>query len=177
VKLAWLEGLCDADGTVKIAKNGAKAIQINSINKEFLLNVQMMLETLGTASKISIAHKPEFRYMPDGNGSKKEYFCQECYVLYITCYAVEKLQSIGFNPKRLDLSENKPIQRKCGKHVRVVSIVDEERYDKTFCFNEPKRHFGVFNGILTGQSETYSMLIDTYIKQPSEKDQLLHAVK
>lgn len=33
----------------------------------------------------------------------------------------------------------------------VVGVEDTGRIDDTYCFNEPKRHMGVFNGILTGQ--------------------------
>jgi ribonucleotide reductase alpha subunit len=36
------------------------------------------------------------------------------------------------------------------EHI-VMSVVDEGFKDDTFCFTEPKRHMGVFNGILTGQ--------------------------
>lgn len=32
----------------------------------------------------------------------------------------------------------------------VVDVVDTGRYDDTYCFTEPKRNRGVFNGILTG---------------------------
>ncbi len=32
----------------------------------------------------------------------------------------------------------------------VVHVEDEDRRDDTYCFNEPERHAGVFNGILTG---------------------------
>lgn len=35
----------------------------------------------------------------------------------------------------------------------VKEIVDNGRYDDTLCFSEPKRHMGVFNGILTGQCQ------------------------
>lgn len=35
----------------------------------------------------------------------------------------------------------------------VKEIVDNGRYDDTLCFTEPKRHMGVFNGILTGQCQ------------------------
>ena len=35
--------------------------------------------------------------------------------------------------------------------VEILSVKDEGRYDNTYCFTEPKRHMGVFNGILTGQ--------------------------
>ena len=33
----------------------------------------------------------------------------------------------------------------------VIRINDLDRVDDTFCFTEPKKHMGVFNGILTGQ--------------------------
>ncbi len=33
---------------------------------------------------------------------------------------------------------------------RVTKIVDKDRYDATYCFNESKKHMGVFNGILMG---------------------------
>jgi ribonucleotide reductase alpha subunit len=36
------------------------------------------------------------------------------------------------------------------KGVTVVSIEDDELYSETWCFNEPKRHMGVFNGVLAG---------------------------
>ena len=36
------------------------------------------------------------------------------------------------------------------KNVKVVSIEDNGRMDATYCFNEPKRHMGIFNGVITG---------------------------
>jgi ribonucleotide reductase beta subunit family protein with ferritin-like domain len=45
-----------------------------------------------------------------------------------------------------------------------------------YCFEEPLRNTGIFNGILTGQSETYSLLLDTYIKDTEEKKHLLNAI-
>jgi ribonucleotide reductase alpha subunit len=35
--------------------------------------------------------------------------------------------------------------------VFITDIIYTERFDDTYCFTEPKRHMGVFNGILTGQ--------------------------
>jgi ribonucleotide reductase alpha subunit len=36
-------------------------------------------------------------------------------------------------------------------NVTVTDIQDLGEYDDTYCFNEPLRHAGIFNGILTGQ--------------------------
>ena len=35
--------------------------------------------------------------------------------------------------------------------IEIISIEDVEKPSDTFCFTEPKRHMGVFNGVLTGQ--------------------------
>ena len=36
------------------------------------------------------------------------------------------------------------------EHVRVAEVKRTGRTDATYCFNEPKRHMGIFNGIITG---------------------------
>ena len=43
------------------------------------------------------------------------------------------------------------VQGSMVKFVKIESIVDSGRVDDTYCFDEPLRHYGVFNGILTGQ--------------------------
>lgn len=60
--------------------------------------------------------------------------------------------------------------------ILITSIEDLKSNIPMYCFEEPFRHTGVFNGILTGQSEMYSLLIDTYIKDPQEKNMLLDAI-
>ena len=60
--------------------------------------------------------------------------------------------------------------------ITIAKVEDLGVQMPTYCFNEPLRHTGVFNGILTGQSETYSLLIDTYIKDAQEKHRLLNAI-
>ena len=35
--------------------------------------------------------------------------------------------------------------------VKILKVENNNRCDDTYCFTEPKRHMGVFNGILTGQ--------------------------
>ena len=43
-----------------------------------------------------------------------------------------------------------PNNNKIYNDIKVISITDENRYDNTFCFNEPKNHTGIFNGIIAG---------------------------
>ena len=40
------------------------------------------------------------------------------------------------------------LQSKC---IHICKVENNNRMDDTYCFTEPKRHMGIFNGILTGQ--------------------------
>ena len=83
---------------------------------------------------------------------------------------------LGFSPKSIKLLDCK--QSSCTSDVLCITSIQKISDDeKTYCFEEPKNHTGMFNGILTGQSEMYSQLIDTYIQDPEEKMRLFHAVE
>jgi ribonucleotide reductase beta subunit family protein with ferritin-like domain len=60
--------------------------------------------------------------------------------------------------------------------VYVTNLTPLDGEHATYCYNEPKRHRGVFNGVLTGQSEVYSLMIDTYVKDPERKSYLFEAI-
>lgn len=57
------------------------------------------------------------------------------------------LSENGFHCENMDFTE----LRDTNKDVIVTEIIDAGRRDDTYCFTEPKRHMGVFNGLLTGQ--------------------------
>lgn len=59
--------------------------------------------------------------------------------------------------------------------VRVLSVSKNVTINPTYCFNEPILHQGVFGGILTGQSEQYSILLDTIVTNVNERTMLLNA--
>jgi ribonucleotide reductase beta subunit family protein with ferritin-like domain/intein/homing endonuclease len=180
-KLEWLAGYADADGCINLNKQkDATSIQITSINKDFLKDVQLMLTTLGILSSIKLNHKSEKRLLPknDGTGDYAYYNCKDIYVLYITTKNVNKLILLGFCPRRLNILYCERIETGISSQekIRIKKIEKISDDEKTFCFSEPIRHTGIFNGILTGQSETYSLLIDTYIKNDAEKKKLFQAL-
>jgi ribonucleoside-diphosphate reductase alpha subunit len=76
--------------------------------------------------------------------------CQESWRLSVSALSVEILLRHGFEPHRLDLSDFTPTTRDCRQYIRVTSVEDNGRTDATYCFNEPKRHMGIFNGVITG---------------------------
>lgn len=157
-RLKWLAGYLDADGC--IYRNGTnEAITASSVNFSFLQEVQLMLQTLGVSCKISKLMDAGMRPLPanDGSGENKEFYCQDSYRLLITSYDSFKLLSLGLQTHRLKIKLRRP-QRDAKQFNQIVSVVDEGRFDDTYCFNETKRHMGMFNGILTGNCSEITLM-------------------
>ena len=181
VRLRWLEGLVDADGCVNLnSSKDSTSIQLVSIHFKFLQDVQLLLTTLGILTNIRLNHKAEKRLMPknDGSGDYAYYMCKDCYILYITGKSVNKLIEMGFSPKRLNViyCERLNDTMDVSSRIKIVDIQKISENEATYCFNEPLKHRGIFNGILTCQSESYSLLIDTYIKDEEHKERLFNAI-
>ena len=119
---------------------------IRSKDVKLLWDVQLLLTTLEIGSDVH-----------DG-------------ALFVGRGGIERLNDLGFGPRidPADIEENGCIY--------VTDVEDSGRHCATYCFNEPQRHAGCFNGIVTGQSETYALLLDTFIKNPKEKHQALNAI-
>ena len=160
-KVKWLEGFLDGDGVV--CRNGkTQSIQATSVNKNFLLEIQLMLQTIGVSSKVTLMNDAGVRKLPanDGTGEMKDFNCQTSWRIMFGQSGIVTLQSLGFNPKRLQLTNHQP-NRESSQFVKVTEVLDEGRYDDTYCFTEPKRHMGVFNGILTGQCSEIMLFNDS----------------
>lgn len=149
-KLSWLAGYLDADGTVT-NNNGSQSLQIVSINKEFLQKVQLMLQTLGVDSKVTINKKAGTTMLPknDGTGEYAEYETKEIYRILINGNSLYSLDQLGLRCNRLVWTSKKP-NRKASHFIRIESVEKVDGLHDTFCFTEPKRHMGMFNGLLTG---------------------------
>ena len=148
-KVQWLAGLFDGDGCVT-EQDGIKNIQLASVELEFLQNVLLMLQTLGVYSSIGILHVACNRSLPDGKGGRKMYPCKTCYRMNIDCTNVIHLIDLGFSPKRLDIKNIRPPHHQTNKYVKITGVEDNGDIDDTYCFNEPKRHMGIFNGVIIG---------------------------
>lgn len=161
VKIKWLEGYLDADGT--ITRNGkSEAIQVISTEYEFLKEVQLLLQTLGVNCRIAKAMSEGDMPMPDGKGGTKIYHCRETNRILITPNGLHQLSLLGFSPKRLKFSHRLPT-RDAALFTRVVSVEDEGRVDDTYCLTESKRGMAIFNGVLTGNCSEIAL--------PSNKDE------
>ncbi|GAB6989585.1 LAGLIDADG family homing endonuclease [Paenibacillus pini] len=150
-RLSWLSGYLDADGTVT-NNDGSQSIQAASINKEFLKEVQLMLQTLGVTSKISLAREEGVNLLPknDGSGELGEYQTNTIHRILINGNSLFQLNSMGLRCNRLKWEIKEP-NRECCHFIQIENILELEELSDTYCFTEPKRHMGMFNGVLTGQ--------------------------
>jgi len=144
-KLEWLSGLFDGDGC-ELKEGG---LQLVSVNHDFIYDLQKMLSTIGIQSKITLANEAGDRLMPDGRGGERLYPCQETKRILIGSIQMQELKRLGLSCERLKF--NKTPQRDASRFVSVTKITKIDDADTVYCFNEPKRHTVIFNGLLTGQ--------------------------
>lgn len=147
-KLRWLEGYVDGDGCV-VHSDKLTGIQAVSINKKFIDNVKYLLQTLGCDPKITDSREECAMILPNGKYEPKLFNCQKSYRILITSHDTALLVSLGFSPKRLKLSGIYP-KNNTKRWTRVKNIEYTNRISDTYCFNEPEKNMGVFNGVLAG---------------------------
>ena len=145
-KLKWLAGFMDGDGCVVQHQGGCGvSIQIGSIHYTFLRDILLMLQTMGVNSRINVARDETYKDMPGGR-----YACKKLWRLLIPSGGVEILKTLGIQMKRLNIGTESQPNRQALHFDKIVSVEDVGDTANTFCFNEPLRHRGVFNGIITG---------------------------
>lgn len=147
-RLRYLAGLLDSDGCVN-SEDGALAI--SSIDRDFLINVSRLLNTLGCHATVSLTKDGGMKEMPanDGTNCKKEYFCQPCYRLTISAWYAKHLVQLGLRTCRLHLTANP--NRNASRFIQITGIERIRNCPTVYCFTENKNHTGIFNGVMTAQ--------------------------
>ena len=127
-KLEWFSGYCYSN-RAKVENNTLNMI---TMNNEFLLHIKWMLQTCGINPIICMEDLVDH------------------YRLSVGPHDLHKLCSLGFSLR------NTPIQitdldKEPKRPVKITGIYSNQYTDDTYCFTEPKRHAGIFNGMLTSQ--------------------------
>lgn len=163
-KCEFIAGLFDSDGTSSDTLNGFM-YQIASIEKQFLLDLQMLLKTIGVRSKVSLMKESDFTDFNDGYG---KYNTKACYRLTISQKASKKLAEQVKFERLKDFSDKKIAYNSKSKWSKIVSISKQEEIeDKVYCCTVDNNHslaLGV--GILCGQCGESIM---TYSDKPGEE--------
>jgi ribonucleoside-diphosphate reductase alpha chain len=128
-KLEWFAGYCDAKGEI----DQLNRLKTYSTNYEFLKNIKLLLQTCGINPEI------------------KSINLSGIYLLLISCFDLNKLYELEFNTKKLPIISFHENNNNKNSFISISKIEYNGRIDDTYCFTEPIKHMGVFNGILTGQ--------------------------
>lgn len=151
-RLNWLAGLLDSDGCLLTdRKYGTQSIQIASVQSNFLKNLQLMLQTLGVHSKVVFARAAGVYKLPanDKTGLLKDFNCKHVDRLLISSSGVQQLINLGLKCHRLHIKRNQA-NRDAQHFIKISEVLNENRLSDTYCFTEPIKNMGMFNGILTG---------------------------
>jgi ribonucleotide reductase alpha subunit len=129
-KMEWLSDYYNLDlyNSIIIAYK----LYLSHSSKDFLFQVKLMLQLCGintTITKDDVTEK---------------------YTLIIS--DLHLLIELGFKLLRINLTVTTDIKEKAEKQsICIKKITRTGRNADTYCFNEPKKHAGLFNGIITGQ--------------------------
>jgi ribonucleoside-diphosphate reductase alpha chain len=134
-KLRWLEDVFDDNGYIEKNADGTKSLSFTPkiLEKSYLDDLVQMLQTTGVHSTISNV--------------------AGCRRLEIDSIGLVHLIKLGFRPQHLDVSNpcgENPCLTSGGHSVRVTGMCEQDELQDTWCFSEPLRHMGMFNGVLTG---------------------------
>ena len=138
----FLRGLFDADGSPQGEQEKGVSVRLAQSNLALLERVQRMLARLGILSSIYSERRPEGeRYLPDGRGGSRAYFCQADHELVIANDNLEVFQArVGFEDgaKRVRLARQLSAYRRepnrerfSDKVVTIEAAGTEEVFDVT----------------------------------------------
>lgn len=150
-RLEWFAGYADADGCI-YRNNNNQQLVVTSTQFKFLRSIQKMLDTLGVSVKIKHFSEGGLKSLPlnDGSGECGQYQCKEAWRLIVPSNELQQLLELGVRFRRLEVVKHQP-QRSATKFIKISGVGNFGNRADTYCFTEPKRHMGIFNGILTGQ--------------------------
>jgi ribonucleotide reductase alpha subunit len=107
---------------------------IPSANRNFLIDLQYMFQTLGCHTRIV------------------KFSDSDKYNIIISEKQLNNLEKFGLECKKIDFYKGMSDDNSDFlSAVYITNITKLDKKEDTYCFSEPKRHMGIFNGVITGQ--------------------------
>ena len=126
-KILWFSGYLDNVGI-----NTFNKIIINNSNKQFMMNIKYMLQTCGLNLNVNYT----------------EHYSNFITIKYSN---VQFLSKLGLISKKCSMLVHETSIAYEDNNIYIMNVLDNVRTDKTYCFNEPLKHAGIFNGLITSQ--------------------------
>lgn len=151
-KIEWLSGLFDGDGYITNYKTGHQSFDLVSINKDFLIEIHYMLQELGVDNRIINGREERKKVI-----CNKKANCKKQYRLKIGQRGINRLIELNISTERLNFKYFK-INKIHKRLSKITSIEKLEGLHDTYCFTEPLRNMGMFNGMLLGNCTEIAQL-------------------
>lgn len=157
-QVAYIDGLFSLDGTVTAVKDNT-SIQLGSINREHLVELQRLLLNLGVYSRIYAGRKNAGKaLLPDGKGGLKEYNQAPIWSLRVSDHAgVDTLYPmITWKPEVRTRYENALSQRgnkqpyRTHRYRATVETITFDGVEDVYDVTVENGNSVIFNGISTG---------------------------
>ena len=145
----YVRGLLYADGTVHVSKSQGEPIQLSlaSIDKDFLLEIQVLFANLGLQNSLRILREAGEQTFPDN----KTYASKDCYRLIIgnknDALSIEK--NTGFLSRKGICIEDRIYRDNTKKFYKIASIEHVGKEDVYCCTVDSEEHLWVCNGFVT----------------------------
>lgn len=156
---AYLSGLYQMDGTVNANfKSKALTIELTSIDKEGLQDIQKLLLNMGIYSSLYTNANRKTNVLPDSNGNPKEYSVKVSHKLSVQDRAsrekfVELITLKEYDMKKFNmLTETLQKKSRKPKHdfTTEISSIEFEGFEDVYDTTQKDYSSLIFNGIVTG---------------------------
>ena len=143
-KMQWLTALIDPFVAREMEEQSG-LIAVPSVSLEFLEDLKYMLQTCGVNTVVLRYPEPD-----PHDGCLGEWIINMTQIrfLYETS---EHFRFHTFSRNFMPLTEGEKMSNDMCPNVRVEQVIESPLVDDSYCFNEPKAHAGVFNGMRTSQ--------------------------
>jgi ribonucleoside-diphosphate reductase alpha chain len=149
----YLRGLFIADGTAYLAdkKTGSIKVEYTDINRQFLEELQLLMNNLGLNTSINLLRKGGVSLLPNGKGGNSKYKTKDCFRLTINNRKSQKLfdNKTGFISRKNINVHTLTEGKNSRKSARVVSITLIGREDVYCVTVDNDIHHWVCNGVIT----------------------------
>ena len=183
----YLASLFYCDGTLGGSKKNGFSVRLAQSNKEFLQQVQLLLQANGLLFSLYKRREARYKKLPDGKGELKEYFTKTNYELISVNGSIwNYLDIIGFNG--YSNKENKVTKDLHSERYRFNNCVTDKMISRNvigredvYCIKEPITKSIIVSGLSTRRCgeiplcpydscRLLSLNLYSYVKNPFTKN-------
>lgn len=150
---AYIKGLFYTDGTVYVSGSKGSPLQLNlpSIDKNFLEQVQLIMANLGMQTSIRLLHEEGRTMLPNGKGGEAFYDTKACYRLIVGNKndAIVFNEKTGFLDRKSILIDKRRYRDNTKKFHKVSSVEYIGKQDVYCCKVDSDNHHWICNGVIT----------------------------